>query len=373
MSSAEAADAVVCALAVQPLPLLAVRLPEFERIAWRAGKREARRLERRTCAAFVDAARRLLRHGDVLVHDVASDVFAIVMAAPSRENRTLSPLDCRAVLERVAAALSLETGLRVESGWTFLREPECARNMHREIEAALERGARERERYEFFAALGHELRTPLTSIRGYIETLLDGNLDAPTSQRFLETARREAQRMGRLLDGIFDFSLLDLSAAVMAASKSFISEQVGFAAEAVRPLAQRNNISLRVEVDSAFEVALDADACLQLFVNLLENGIKYGRSGGALAVSAFADERYVTVYVDDDGPGIAPSERESIFNLRVRGSNATARPGTGIGLAIVKVIVERAGGEIRVKNSPLGGARFQVTLPRRAESEAIPA
>jgi len=350
-----------------------MRLPEFERIAWRDGKREARRLERRTCGAFIDAACRLLRRGDIPAHDPASDVFIIAMAARSRENRMLSPLDCRAVLERVAAALSLESGLRVQTGWTLLREFDSSQVLYREVEAALERGARERERYEFFAALGHELRTPLTSIRGYIETLLDGGLDQPTSQRFLETARREAQRMGRLLDGIFDFSLLDLSASSMATSRSYLLEQIGFAVEAVRPLAQRSSIAVDVNVDAALDVALDGDACLQLFVNLLENGIKYGRAGGTIQISAANDERYVTLYVDDDGPGIAPGERESIFNLRVRGSSAGTRPGTGIGLAIVKVIVERAGGEIRVKESPLRGARFELTLPRRAESEPISA
>ena len=355
------------------MPLLVLRLPEFERIAWRDGKRAAHRLERRTCAAFLDAATRSLRDGDILAHDSGSDVFVIAMSAPSRENRIVSPLDCRAVLERVAAALTLATGLRVQTGWTLLRRFASPKDLAAEIETALERGARERERYEFFAALGHELRTPLTSIRGYIETLLDGGLDEPTAQRFLEIAQREAQRMGRLLDGIFDFSLLDLSANAMAASRCYVRDQVRFAIDAVRPLARERNVRIEANVHAPFGVALDADPCAQLLVNLLENAIKYGRSGGAIAVGALADERFVTLFVDDDGPGIAPQERDSIFKLRVRGSTAGSRPGTGIGLAIVKLIVERAGGEIRVKDSPLGGARFEVALPRRAESAAVSA
>ncbi|HET9095212.1 MAG TPA: hypothetical protein VFN37_01010, partial [Candidatus Baltobacteraceae bacterium] len=89
------------ALEYGPVPLLALRLPEFERIAWRDGKRAAQRLERLTTAAFIDSARSMLRTGDGAGHDPGSDVFAIVMTSPSRESRAPSAADIRAVLERV--------------------------------------------------------------------------------------------------------------------------------------------------------------------------------------------------------------------------------------------------------------------------------
>lgn len=358
-------------LAYRPIPLLVLRLPEFERIAWRDGKRAAQRLERLTITAFVESARTMLRTGDRAAHDPGSDVFVIVMTAPSRESRTPTAVDSRAVLERVAAAISLRSGLRVETGWSMVTRLDPHEGLQRDIAIALERGARERERYEFFSAIGHELRTPLTSIRGYLETLLDDETDPATARRFLETARREALRMGRLLEGMFEFSLLDLSSGAPAGQSCDLRSQLLQACEVVRPLAQARGMAVECAANLAAPVAVDPDACLQMLVNLLDNAIKYGRDGGTVRISAAEESRgEAIVRVDDDGPGIAPQERESIFGLRVRGASSAARPGTGIGLAIVKMIAERAGGAIRVTESPLGGARFEAVLPVKQESGA---
>jgi signal transduction histidine kinase len=346
-----------------------LRLPQFERIAWRDGKRAAQRLERATTTAFDSAAKSVLRAGDLTAHDAGSDHFIIAMTAPSREQPSPSSAGCRAVLERVAAAMSLSSELRIETGWTLVRRLDRRDGLAAEIEIALERGARERERYEFFAAIGHELRTPLTSIRGYLETLLDGGVDPDLARRFLETSRREALRMARLLDGMFEFSLLDLSADALLSRSCNIARQMELACEIVRPAALGRNIGLECAPCSPALVALDADACLQLLVNLLDNAIKYSGDGGSVRIAADLRGGEVAVTVDDDGPGIAPAERDSIFGLRVRGTSASARPGTGIGLAIVKMIAERAGGGIYVCDSPLGGARFEATLPAKDELE----
>jgi two-component system phosphate regulon sensor histidine kinase PhoR len=278
-------------------------------------------------------------------------------------------MDCRAALERVAVAMSLRADVRIETGWTLLRRFEPASGFTRDIELALERGMRERERYEFFAAIGHELRTPLTSIRGYLETLLDGQVDDDTRRRFLETARRETLRMGRLLEGMFEFSLLDLSAQTLLGQSCPIALQIEMACEVVRPLSEQRGITIHRDFCEDANVRIEPDACLQLLVNLLDNAIKYGRDCGKVFIGARAQHDNVAICVEDDGPGIAPAERESIFGLRVRGASAEARPGTGIGLAIVKMIAERTGGTICVGDSRLGGARFEVTLPREAGVE----
>lgn len=358
---------VRAALEFGPVPLLVLRLPEFERIAWREGKRAARRLERLTVSAFLDSARSALRTGDGAAHDAGSDVFAIVMTAPSREARAPSAVDIRAVLERVAAAITLRSQLRVLTGWTMLSRLDPHGGLDEAIETALERGARERERYEFFSAIGHELRTPLTSIRGYLETLLDEETDATTARRFLEIARREALRMGRLLEGMFEFSLLDLSGEALANRSCELQSQLLQAFEVVRPLANERGVALERVAGTQALIAVDADACLQLLVNLLDNAVKYGRSGGVVRVQTSVSAADAIVCVDDDGPGIAAHEREQIFALRVRGISGAARAGTGIGLAIVKMIAERAGGTIRVGDSPLGGARFEAALPLKAQ------
>jgi signal transduction histidine kinase len=343
------------------VPLLVLRLPELQRIAWHTGKRAAQQLERAGCAAFIDAARRLLRRGDLIAHDRQSDVFIIAMTSPSRQRRTAAPADIRAVLERISAAIALRCEVRVETGWTLLNRRDC--DVDEEIVSALERGARERERYEFFSTVGHELRTPLTSIRGYLETLLDEEIDAATARRFLETARRESLRMGRLLEGMFEFSLLDLSSGAFAGHSCEIQALLQQACDVVRPFARAREISLLRAPAPEVRAAIDPDACLQLLVNLLDNAVKYGRDRGTVRVCAQCSAHGVLVSVEDDGPGIAAHERESVFGLRVRGARAGTRPGTGIGLAIVKMIAERAGGAIRVCDSSLGGARFEASLP----------
>lgn len=345
------------------VPLLALRIPEFEHVAWREGKRAARRLERRAELAFRLSAARVLRRGDRRIHECGRDVFAVVVAAPPREGIPPNAAGCRAMLQRIAAEMSSETGLAVESGWTVAREPF---ELDHEIAIALERGARERERYEFFATIGHELRTPLASIRGYLETLIDGDVDSTAAQRFLQTAQREALRMGRMIDGMLEFSLLDLSGA-LGMQRCDAAVQLALACDAVAPLAAARGTRIELSPPPQVPVWLDADACTQLFINLLENAIKYGRDGGRIVIAMERLGTSVRVTVDDDGPGVRAGDRSTVFAMRTRGAGARPAAGAGIGLAIVKLIAERCGGGVSVADSPLGGARFEVLLPAQAE------
>jgi signal transduction histidine kinase len=351
------------------VPLLVLRIPEFEHIAWREGKRAARRVERRAAQAFAAAFSRVLRRGDSRIHDRGRDIFAVLVAGAPRGPARPNPSVCRAMLQRIASEMAAETGLQVESGWTLAQPPF---DLDAEIEIALERGARERERYEFFAAVGHELRTPLASIRGYLETLLDGEIDVPTSQRFLHTAQREALRMGRMIDGMFEFSLLDLSAGLTATGGCDVAEQLALACDAVAPLARARGMTVERNACTRAAAAIDPDPCLQLLINLLENATKYGAEGGAIAVQVHARGEKVLITVEDDGPGIRARERASVFNLSVRGKDAALQRGAGIGLAIVKLIAERCGGSVAIADSALGGARFDVILPAQAEFSTHP-
>jgi signal transduction histidine kinase len=346
---------------IPSVPLLVLRLPELERVAWREGKQRARGVERRTVRAFRGAAARIVRDGDALAHAGGSDCFAVAMLAPARAGRVAGAADVRVALERIAAAMSLSTGWPMETGWWPVTRRSELDAFASTIDAALERGMRERERCELLAAVGHELRTPLTSIRGYIETLLDGDVDTPTSRRFLETARREALRLGRLVDGMLEFSMLDLSTGAVCAGCDAV-EQIEATVEAIAPLARERGITIATQLPAAAAARVDPDAFVHVMVNLVENAIKYGRDGGRIEIACTREAPFVCITVDDDGPGIAGGERKSIFRMGVRG-DANARPGTGIGLAIVKAIVDRAGGDVRASSSPLGGARFTARVP----------
>lgn len=344
------------------VPLLVVRLPEFSETAWRDGKRTARRLERETCAAFRRTARAVVRSGDLLAHDTDCDWFAVAMLAPARERTAFTALDARAALERIAAGISLATGRRVETGWQPLGTAAELEPFAAVVDRALERGARERERYAFLATVGHELRTPLTSIRGYIETLLDGGVDAATTRRFLKTARSEALRLGRLVDGMLDFSMLDLSPSPCGAHVSDVRQTLWAACEALAPIAAESGIELAVDAPLPLRARIDADACMHAVVNLVENALKYGRPGGCVRVSAMLHAPSIRIVVDDDGPGIAPAARARVFERCARGESVSHRPGRGIGLTIVRTIAERAGGSVWIEESPLGGARFVMEI-----------
>jgi two-component system, OmpR family, phosphate regulon sensor histidine kinase PhoR len=210
------------------------------------------------------------------------------------------------------------------------------------------------------ATIGHELRTPLTSILGYIETLLEGEYDPTTSRRFLETARREALRLGRLVEGMLAVSFLDPSGGERRACD--VVEQIRATIDMLSPIAASRRVTIRAHLPDSAYAFVDGDACVQALANLVENAVKYGSECGTVDVSCVSEERFVTIAVDDDGCGVAPDACESIFVLGVRGATA-GQSGSGIGLAVVKAIAERAGGDVRVEPARLGGARFVVRFP----------
>ena len=354
----------LCELAPHTLPVLVVRLPELERIAWRRGLRAARALERRAAGTFSTAVSRVLRTDDLVAHDGGSDVFLAALVVPTRDGGAVAAaVDVRSALARIAAAMEAATRLEVRTGWTTFDRAADAGAMEALVERALVRGAQERERYAFFSSLGHELRTPLSSIRGYLETLLDEEVDAATRARFVRIAYNESLRLGRLVEGMFEISLLDMNATFPAGAIGSLPHALQSAYDACAAEAAVRHVAIALDEPPAVCVAIDADRLTLVLVNLIENAVKHGRPGGGVFVGVdLADARFARVTVDDDGPGIAPDERERVFAFGERG--ATAANGTGIGLAFVRLVLERAGGRVELEKSPLGGARFVVTVPR---------
>lgn len=267
------------------VPLLVLRLRDLERIAWREGRAAARGVERRSLRSFVRTASRMLRATDLLAHDDESEDFLAALVSPHRTTGTVAtPTDCRATLARLASAMELAGGMRVETGWTMLDAPGGEEWLAHAIESALERGARERERYAFFSTIGHELRTPLTSIRGYLETLIEDDLDPATARRFLEVARLEAMRMGRLVDGMFDISMLDLRAESGFRDSCELHASLAAARDVLAPFAAERGTGIAYPSGERCDVAIGNDRLMQILVNVIENAIKHGRSGGRVAI-----------------------------------------------------------------------------------------
>ena len=361
-------EARLAALAPDVLPLLVVRLPELERLAWRRGLRAAHALERRAVGAFSTAVTGVLRAEDLIAHDAGSDLFVAALVAPTRDGGTVpAPVDARSALARIAATMEATTRLDCLTGWTTYDHAADAGVLEAALERALVRGAQERERYAFFSALGHELRTPLSSIRGYLETLLDDDVDEPTRRRFVRIAYNESLRLSRLVDGMFEISLLDLHASFPANISGSLDLALEAAADACVAVAAARGVTLEIAPAAPVGVAIDSDRLTLVLINLIDNAVKHGRPGGIVRVGVELDEpRFVRLTVDDNGPGIPVVDRERVFALGERGT--TGAHGSGIGLALVRLMLERAGGRVEIDDAPLGGARFALAIPRRPDS-----
>jgi two-component system phosphate regulon sensor histidine kinase PhoR len=306
----------------------------------------------------------VLRANDLVAHDAGTDVFLAALVAPTRDgNGVFAPVDIRSALARIAATMEAATRLDVRTGWTTYDREADAGKIDALGERALVRGAQERERYAFFSSIGHELRTPLSSIRGYLETLLDTDVDSGTRQRFVQIAFNESLRLSRLVEGMFEISLLDMREAGFQPASGSVVRALGAAQDACAANAAARRVGIAVGDVPAIEVAIDTDRLALVLVNVIGNAIKHGRAGGGVFVHVDADDpRIVRITVDDDGPGIAGADRKRIFGLGERGT--TPAEGNGIGLALVRLMVERVGGRIDLEDSPLGGARFTIAVPR---------
>jgi len=204
--------------------------------------------------------------------------------------------------------------------------------------------------------------TKLT-IRGYLETLIEGGMDSDTTGRFLETARAEALRMTRLLDGLFDVSSLEARISLEGEGAGDVQAALAVALNVVAPIAAARRTVISQFSCDVGSVLIGTDQMTQILINVLENAIKHGSEAGRVCVSVEREaNRQLQICIDDNGPGVPERERSAIFALARRGSTARAA-GNGLGLAVVRLLLERAGGGVDVEGSPLGGARFRLRIP----------
>ncbi|RME90408.1 MAG: PAS domain-containing protein [Verrucomicrobia bacterium] len=226
----------------------------------------------------------------------------------------------------------------------------------------------ENARRDFVANVSHELRTPLSLIRGYVETLLEGPLDETTTRRFLRTIHKHTQRLAFLIEDLLTISRLESGAQRLQTRRLQARTVAQQALDDLRQPAAERRISLHNDIPPELELEADPDRLLQVFLNLVDNAIKYGRPGGSVMVGGAAGgDEQIELWVRDDGPGIPPEARERIFERFYRVDKARSREqgGTGLGLAIVKHIVQSHGGRVWVESQLGAGATFHIALPVR--------
>jgi two-component system phosphate regulon sensor histidine kinase PhoR len=230
--------------------------------------------------------------------------------------------------------------------------------------------ASERSRRDFIANVSHELRTPLTSISGYLETLLEDPAPKPeTTREFLSIILKNSNRMNRLTEDLLALAGVESPDYKLSPQPIRASSLVEDAIESLAGMVVDSGIVLESGGAPGDGVLADPDAMTQVFGNLIENAMKYGKSGGRVRVYALATdnggERMVEFVVQDFGQGMAYEHLTRIFERFYRIDKARSRDsgGTGLGLAIVKHIVQAHGGRIWAESELGAGAAFHFTLP----------
>ena len=237
----------------------------------------------------------------------------------------------------------------------------------RELQGANEK-LRELDRLkdDFLSTMAHELRTPLTSIRAFAEILHDNpQLDEGQRTEFLRIIAKENERLSRLINQLLDLAKIEAADTEWHFSAGDLREIAEEAVASTSQLLAERGIRCELAAAEPLPLRLDRDRIMQVMINLLANAIKFCPPGnGRIHIGLTRRGEGAELRVDDNGPGVAPEEREAIFEKfhQVPLPVAGRTHGTGLGLPICRRIVERHGGKIHVEESPLGGARFVVLL-----------
>lgn len=230
----------------------------------------------------------------------------------------------------------------------------------------------EQMRKDFVANVSHELKTPITSIRGFAETLLDGELDnLETSREFLEIIYEESLRLQRLVADLLDLSRIESKKMKLEIEEIPVDDLIQSIVKTMEDQWRAKNQTLTVSIESPFFVRVDVDSFRQILINLLSNAIAYTPEGGKIQVCASKKGENWTLVVKDTGIGIPLRDQSRIFErfYRVDKDRSRDSGGTGLGLAIVKHLIDIYQGKIEVKSELGKGSAFYITIPVRLTSE----
>ena len=229
-------------------------------------------------------------------------------------------------------------------------------------------------RVDFVANASHELRTPLSSLLGFIETLQGvARGDVAASDRFLRIMHEEAERMVRLIDDLLSLSRIELDRHVQPTGHVALSPVMESVRKSMEQHAAKRGITLVAELpDDLPTLRADPDQVIQVFQNLINNAVKYGREASAIRITARRIDRIpdsglpgVAITVADQGDGIAPEHLPRLTErfYRVDAARSRRLGGTGLGLAIVKHIVNRHRGSLTIDSIQGEGTQVTVALP----------
>ncbi|MFA4903323.1 MAG: ATP-binding protein [Desulfobaccales bacterium] len=228
----------------------------------------------------------------------------------------------------------------------------------------------ERLRSSLLSSITHDFQTPLAAIMGSASSLMNlkGRLEDEPAREMLHNIYDEAERLSRLVSNLLNIALLESGSLKLHKELQPLEEVVGAALNRLEKKLADRPVTTTLPPDLPM-VPLDSALAEQIFINLLENSLKYTPPGSPLAIRAVKQDQEIEVEVSDSGPGFPPEDLQRIFEMFERGTRNLDQKGYGLGLSICRAIVEAHGGRIWAENRPGGGATVRFTLPLEANDD----
>ncbi len=228
----------------------------------------------------------------------------------------------------------------------------------------------EKIRQDFVANVSHELRTPLTTIKGYVETLLEGDLKEEVASQFIQVIKRHTDRLAKIVEDLLMLSKIESREFQLKRETILLPGFIDDVIDFVKELAEKKKISMsRNEIASSMGVGADRNYLEQVLINLLDNAIKYTPERGKIMISVIEkDQKEIRFSIEDNGIGIPKEDLPRIFErfYRVDKGRSQELGGTGLGLSIVKHLVQAHGGRVWVESQLGKGSTFYFTLPKQS-------
>lgn len=224
-------------------------------------------------------------------------------------------------------------------------------------------------RRDFVANVSHELKTPITSIKGFMETLLDGALENPEdTKRFVEIIARQADRLDSIIEDLLSLSRIEQESerGQISLDPGRIVDVLKAAMQATQSRAEARQTTIICHCAEELSARMNAPLLEQALINLIDNAIKYGGEKARVELSAEVSEGRLLIHVSDNGPGIPKEHHQRVFErfYRVDKSRSRKMGGTGLGLSIVKYICQAHGGTVTLQSAVGQGSRFTISLPQ---------
>lgn len=297
--------------------------------------------------------------GSAVRHDLDESLGGMVLELGVRAeavDQLVSGGVPRSRMPYIVALLLLTSGLLATAVWQLRREAELADL-----------------REDFVSSVSHQLRTPLTQIRMFGETLMLGRVRTEEERsRATEIIVDEANRLTHQVENVLLFSRGERDALNLNLVEADVGALVERVAESFEPLARDADATIEQRIETGIACTLDVEATHQAVLNLLDNAVKYGPAGQTIVVGVERargeEDPLATIRVEDEGPGVPPGQQDRVWDAYVRldRDRASATAGSGIGLAVVRRVIEAQGGRVRVERgetTPNTGARFIIQLP----------